>query len=32
MLKRKLVSGKKMGHRWGSNPRPSEPQSDALTY
>ena len=21
-----------LGGRWGSNPRPSEPQSDALTY
>ncbi len=22
----------KMGEQWDSNPRPSEPQSDALTY
>ena len=26
-----LLIEEEMGGRWGSNPRPSEPQSDALT-
>jgi hypothetical protein len=28
---KELLIEEEMGGRWGSNPRPSEPQSDALT-